>query len=63
MNFTTFGGRRFFMTLGCGMVASVMVWFARITPEVYAEILKWTVGVYIVGGTADNFKEFLTKKD
>lgn len=62
MNFTSVGGRRFFMVIGNGVVTSALVWFGKITPEVFAEIIKWTVGVYIGGGTVDNIKEFLVKK-
>lgn len=62
MNFTTFGGRRFVITLGAGMASTVLVWFVKITPEVFAEIIKWTVGVYIGGGTVDNIKEYIAAK-
>lgn len=46
------GGRRFTMAMGAGITSSVLVWFAKITPEVYQWIVLGTVGAYIAGNTA-----------
>jgi hypothetical protein len=46
------GGRRFTMAMGAGVVASVLVWFGKITPDVYQWIVLGTVGAYIAGNTA-----------
>lgn len=43
------GGRKFLLTLGCGAACSVLVWFAKISDEVFATIILGTVGAYIGG--------------
>jgi hypothetical protein len=45
------GGRRFLITLGCGISTSFLVWHAKITPEVFRDITIATVAVYIAGNT------------
>lgn len=45
------GGRRFVMSLGAGVTSTVLVWFAKITPEVYQWIVLGTVAAYITGNT------------
>lgn len=45
------GGRRFLLSLGAGLVTSVLVWYAKITPEVYRDVILGTVGIYIAGNT------------
>lgn len=56
MNYTKLGGRRFVLTMGSGIVSTVLVWFGKITPEVFSNIIMWTVAAYITGGTVDNIK-------
>lgn len=56
MNFERVGGRRFVLTVGAGVTSTVLVWFTKITPNVYSEIIMWTVAAYIAGGTVDNVK-------
>ena len=46
------GGRRFLMAMGAGITATVLVWFAKISGDVYQWIVLGTVGAYIVGNTA-----------
>lgn len=58
MNFTSVGGRRFFLTVGAGVTSTVLVWFAKITPEVYQWVIMGTVAAYITGATAENHKSF-----
>lgn len=43
------GGRKFFLTLGCGVACTVLVWFAKITDGSFATIILGTVGAYIGG--------------
>lgn len=50
------GGRRFIMAMGAGVTASVLVWFAKISPEVYQWIVLGTVGAYIAGNTAQKIR-------
>lgn len=46
------GGRRFLMAMGAGVTATVLVWFAKISGDVYQWIVLGTVGVYVAGNTA-----------
>lgn len=49
--FTRFGGRRFLLTLGCGVVNTWLVYAGVITGEVYQVIILGTVGIFIGGNT------------
>lgn len=50
--FTRFGGRRFVMAMGCGIVNTGLVQLGSITPEVYQWIILGSVAAYITGNTA-----------
>lgn len=50
------GGRRFLMTMGCGMATTVLAWFGKITPEVFQWTTVLTVGAYITGNTTQKWK-------
>lgn len=52
MNLETFGGRRFLLTLGCGAVTSLLIWFGKIDGGVYASVIIATVAAYITGNVA-----------
>ncbi len=56
MNLTAFGGRRFLMTMGCGMACTVLVWFAKIDGNIFRDIIIATVAVYIAGNTVQKVK-------
>lgn len=43
------GGRKFFMTLGCGAVTALLTWFGKIDGGTYAIVISATVGAYIAG--------------
>jgi hypothetical protein len=43
------GGRKFFLTLGCGIACTLLVWFAKVSDQVFATIILGTVGAYIYG--------------
>ena len=45
------GGRRFVLTIGCGVVCTILVWQAKIDGAVYRDIILGTVAVYIAGNT------------
>lgn len=45
------GGRRFFATIGAGVVTSYLMWHGKITPEIYRDVVLGTVGLYIAGNT------------
>lgn len=56
MNLTTAGGRRFLLTLGCGVATTGLCWFAKITGEVYATVIIATVAAYITGNVTQKIK-------
>jgi hypothetical protein len=57
MNYlTAWGGRRFLMTMGCGMACTVLVWFAKIDGAIFRDIIIATVSVYIAGNVAQKIK-------
>jgi hypothetical protein len=35
--------------MGCGVACSVLLWFGKLTPEVFRDIIIATVAVYIAG--------------
>jgi uncharacterized membrane protein YeaQ/YmgE (transglycosylase-associated protein family) len=49
MNVVIPGGRKFFLTLGCGVACTLLVWFTKISDAVFATIILGTVGAYITG--------------
>ena len=51
-----FGGRRFLLTLGCGLVTSLLCWFGKIDGTVFATVIIATVGTYIAGNTVQKVK-------
>ena len=56
MNLSTLGGRRFLMTMGCGMACTVLVWFSKIDGNIFRDIIIATVAVYISGNTLQKIK-------
>jgi hypothetical protein len=56
VNLTTIGGRRFLMTMGCGMTCTVLVWFGKIDPIVFRDIIISTVAVFIAGNVYQKVK-------
>ncbi len=50
------GGRKFFLTLGCGIACTALVWFAKISDQVFATIIIATVGAYITGNVVQDVK-------
>jgi hypothetical protein len=57
INITGLGGRRFLLTLGCGVATTVLCWFGKISDQVYATVLIGTVGAYILGNTAQKVQQ------
>jgi len=59
MNFQTYGGRRFLLTLGTGIVTTILQWFGKLDPagSTYALTIGATVAAYITGNVAEKNKE------
>jgi hypothetical protein len=53
VNIDTFGGRKFLLTLGCGIVTTVLQYAGKLDPagSTYALVILGTVGAYIAGNT------------
>jgi uncharacterized membrane protein YeaQ/YmgE (transglycosylase-associated protein family) len=51
------GGRRFFLTLGAGIVSTGLVWFEVIDQGTFLTLILGTVGAYITGATMQALKE------
>ena len=51
------GGRKFFLTLGCGIACTALVWFAKISDDVFLLIILGTVGAYITGNVMQHRKD------
>jgi len=49
MNIDNYGGRRFLLTLGCGVASTILVWFCKISGGEYVTIVSLTVAAYITG--------------
>lgn len=50
------GGRKFFITLGCGIACTVLVWFGKISDATFATIILGTVGAFITGNVIQEVK-------
>lgn len=45
------GGRRFMLTVGAGIVDTILLWFEKIDQATYSNLTLWTVAAYIAAGT------------
>ncbi len=54
MSINTLGGRKFFITLGCGVATTLLQYFGKLDPagSTYALVIVATVGAYITGNVA-----------
>lgn len=52
----TFGGRRFLLTLGCGVACTCLVWCAKISDSIFRDIIIATVAAYITGNTFEKVR-------
>ena len=58
MDFDPFGGRRFLLTLGCGIATTILQWAGKLDPagSTYALVVVGIVGAYIAGNTTQKIK-------
>lgn len=54
---THLGGRRFLLTLGCGVATTVLTWHSKIDGGVFATVIIATVGAYIAGNVTQKIKQ------
>ena len=52
MNFDTYGGRRFMLTVSTQISVTALVWCAKVSGEVYSVVTLATVAAYIAGNVA-----------
>lgn len=57
---SAWGGRRFFLSIGAGIATTILAWYAKITGEVYRDVILGTVGIYIAGNTFQKTTEVKT---
>ena len=58
MDLDTFGGRRFLLSVGSGVVTSLLRWFGKLDPAgtTYALVIGAAAAVYIAGNTVQKIK-------
>lgn len=56
MNFDAVGGRRYVLTWGCVIIATVLIWFDKLTGGEWVAVIAATAAAYIAGNTAQKFK-------
>lgn len=54
-----FGGRRFLLTVGAGIVDTLLLVGGYIDQETYSNLTLWTVAAYIAAGTAQKVNHAL----
>lgn len=61
----SYGGRRFVMSMGAGITATVLQWFGKLDPagNSYMLIVIGTVAAYITGNTAQKTKTTNSQTD
>lgn len=57
MNIENYGGRRFVMTMGCGIVSTFLLWFGKISGSEYVTLITLTVVPYIGFNTQQKIQE------
>ena len=63
MNLDTVGGRRFLLTVAAQVSANTLVWFGKISDDVYSVVVLATVAAYITGNVVQRVKAPNGKND
>lgn len=56
MDFDRYGGRRFLLTVATQVSVTVLVWFGKISDDVFSVLILGTVAAYITGNTVQKIK-------
>jgi uncharacterized membrane protein YeaQ/YmgE (transglycosylase-associated protein family) len=56
MNFKACGGRRFLLSVGCGLVTTALCWAGKIDGGTFAMVMLGTVGAFIGGNVYESVK-------
>lgn len=56
MNLHNLGGRRFLLTIGCGIVTSLLTFLDKLDGATYATVTIATVGAFIAGNVVSEVK-------
>jgi hypothetical protein len=51
------GGRKFFLAILSQLMSSFLVYFSKVTPDVYLWLVLGTVGAFITGNAIDTIVE------
>jgi hypothetical protein len=51
------GGRRFVLTVGSGLVNTILLWFGKLDTMVFRDLILGTVGVYLTSATIQKWRE------
>lgn len=51
-----FGGRRFVMTMGCGIACTALLWFGKMDGPIFRDVIIATVAAYIAGNSWESVK-------
>lgn len=64
-DFKKYGGRRYVLALGAGMVTTLLQWFGKLDPAgtTYAMVIGSTVGAYIAGAVIEQHNAFAKEGD
>ena len=52
MNFDLVGGRRFTLAILSQLSCNLLIWYGKISGEVYSTVILFTVAAYITGNVA-----------
>ena len=57
------GGRRFLLTVGCGIATTALCYFKVIDGAIYRDVIIATVGVFIAGRTYQKSQEIKAQNE